>query len=135
MAKNNQVKTGRQSRPEDRRRQEKQWRKLLDEQSRSGLTQREFCRRRSIPDHRFSWWKREIAIRDGRQPRQGKTKEQRRRPERSIVPVRIATQGVLSTQLGEDWSFEIVLPHGRLLRVPPQFDEEGLARLLRLLER
>jgi len=134
MAKNKQVKMGRQSKPEDQRLQEEQWRKLLNEQSGSALTQREFCRRRSIPDHRFSWWKRAIAIRDGRQPREVKTKRQRRKPRTSIVPVRIVTQGVLSTHLGEESSFEIVLPRGRILRVPPQFDEEGLARLLRLLE-
>lgn len=134
MAKNKQVKIGRQTSAEDQRLQEEQWRKLLNEQSRSGLTQREFCRRLSIPDHRFSWWKREIAKRDGRQPRQVKTKRQRRKPRASIVPVQIPTEGVHSTHLGEESSFEVVLRHGRLLRIPPQFDEETLARLLRLLE-
>lgn len=134
MAKSEQIKVGAQSSPEDRQRQEAQWRGLLGEQSRSGLTQTEFCRRLSIPNHRFFWWKREIAIRDGREPPRGKTEKRRGEARTSIVPVRVTTPEVLPTQLGEKSSFEIVLPRGRVLRVPPQFDEEGLARLLRILE-
>lgn len=134
MAKKSQVKVGRQSSREDQRLQEEQWRGLLREQSRSGMTQREFCRRQSIPEHRFSWWKREIAIRDGRRSGQVKAGREKKAPRRSIVPVRITKKGTLASQFGEEPSFEIVLPGGRVLRVPHRFDDEALARLLRLLE-
>ena len=134
MAKSKQVKDGPQSKAEDRQRQEEYWRQILDEQSKSGLTQREFCRRLSVPDHRFSWWKREIEIRDGKRPRPDKSKKRGRKPRSSIVPVKIAAPEPPSPQGGEESSFEIVLPLGRILRVPPRFEEKDLARLLQFLE-
>ena len=137
MAKKQAVKVGPQGNPKARREQEKGWRKLLLEQSRSSLNQSEFCRRLSIPSHRFSWWKREIAIRDGKRPRAEKKKrpDSRRAGEKtSLVPVRIGTASGFAREFSPDSRFEIILKNKWTLRIPREFDGEALLRLIRLLE-
>jgi hypothetical protein len=42
---------------------ERRWRRLLDLWRRSGLGVRAFCDRHDVPEHRFYWWRRELAER------------------------------------------------------------------------
>ena len=41
------------------------WRLVLDEQAKSGLTVRAFCRQEGISEPSFYAWRRELAVRDG----------------------------------------------------------------------
>lgn len=43
------------------RRSREQWQQLLDEQRRSGLTQRQFCRSKDISVSSFQNWKRKLT--------------------------------------------------------------------------
>jgi hypothetical protein len=40
------------------------WRKAIERQLQSGLTQPAFCEREHLSLHTFAWWKRQIAQRD-----------------------------------------------------------------------
>ena len=92
--------------------------------SASGLSQAEFCRRRGIQAVTFSWWKRKLSKLlpptfvevhpDGGGARAG-----------SLVD----GVGVAGIQM-----YEVLLGNGRLIRVPPSFDDVALTRLLAAAE-
>ncbi len=108
------------------------WRKVLDEWSRSGLTQAAFCRKRAISVYCLRWWKRELPR---RRPVKATVKGQReqasakRRSDHpsqpAFLPVRISPASAL---------LEIVLINGRVIRTPWGCDPEAIGKLASVLE-
>lgn len=107
------------------------WRRVLNEQKRSGLNQTAFCRSKSLSPPTYFWWKREIAARDAKRMSSAKVcrgREERGAP-RALIPVRVVERPATYSA-----PFEIVLRDQKLLRVPQDFDAEGLRRLVLALE-
>lgn len=100
---------------------ERCWRRLVRQWRSSGLSVREFCAERKLPEPSFYAWRRTIAARDAEAVR--------------FVPVRVVVeeQPVASDNVSGS-GLELVLPAGRLLRIGPSFDAPTLRRLLSLLE-
>jgi len=44
----------------NKRRSQTEWRRLIDEQAHSGLTQKAFCKQAGIPVASFGYWKRKL---------------------------------------------------------------------------
>lgn len=97
------------------------WAGLLSDWKRSGVSQAEFCRRRGIKAVTFAWWKRRLPASWG-DPVQsdGRAKDR-------FVEVQLP--GLVSMS-----AYEIVLAHGRSIRVGSQFDPEVLTRLIAAVE-
>jgi hypothetical protein len=91
-------------------------RRMLEEYESSGLTRREFCRRRGIPVTTFDYWLREHAMR----PR-----NQERRPRMVAVEVANAEAGP---------NFKLSLANGRRIECSWRFADAELARLIRIAE-
>jgi transposase len=113
---------------------ERYWRRLLGQWRRSGQTGRDFCAEQELSEPSFYAWKREIARRDQEGVARSKPRPETS-PRRSataalpaFLPVTMAAAASASPAL------EIVLPHGRVLRVRPGFDAEVLRQLLAVLE-
>ncbi len=111
---------------------EAHWRSVLDEWSRSGLTQAAFCRKRAISVYCLRWWKRELPRRRHvtatvkGQRKQASSKQRPEHPSQpAFLPVRIAPASVL---------LEIVLINGRVIRVPSGCDLEAIGKLASVLE-
>ena len=114
-------------------------RALLDEQPRSGLSFTEFARSKGLPMQRLGWWKARLT---------GKlvdrsvhaTRRTRATTTPHFVPVIAAgaapthrtasTAAVVPAARGV---FELALPGALTLRIPHDFHEESLARILRVL--
>jgi len=120
-------------RQEEAKQREARWRRILQEQRRSGLNNTDFCRARSIPLHTYFWWKGEIRRRDERRQRQRSSRKRRatRAPTSTpaLIPLRVSHEDT-----GRSTAFEVVLSRGRVLRVPAHFDTDALKRLLGVLE-
>lgn len=124
------------------------WRGLVEEWSRSGLTQAEFCRRRRLSVASFRWWKARFRGAGGGGRRTGTSAG------RGVTGgLRSATNGrvefaelaVLSgTHGGGDEScpdfrsraacYEVALAGGRAIRVGAEFDPDVLAALIAAVE-
>lgn len=100
------------------------WSDLVAAWGQSGLSQAEFCRRRGVNGGTFAWWKRQLPKRSGDQPgRRGRAGK----AAGGFVEVRLANSSLLS-------GYEVVLPRGRSIRVPSQFDPQILSRLITTVE-
>jgi len=110
-------------------RRAKHWRALLREQEWSGLTQAAFCRQRRINSGTFAWWKRKLRADAGTESA-GSGAGSRRGPSRTD-PLRFMEVAVVGA--GRE-RYEIVLPGGRVVRVPADFDPANVARLIRAVE-
>lgn len=96
---------------------EARWRRLIEEQERSGLSVRKFAARRGISAGTMSWWRSEL----------------RRRSER-LVPVAVVDEGGATQRSAPMAScFEIDLDDAITIRVRASFDEDDLRRILRAL--
>ncbi len=111
---------------------EAHWRSVLDEWSRSGLTQAAFCRKRAISVYCLRWWKRELPRRRPvtatvkRQRKQASSKQRSEHPSQpAFLPVRIAPVSAL---------LEIVLINGRVIRTPWVCDSEAIGKLASVVE-
>ena len=104
------------------------WRRAVAEQQESGLSVRQFCRRKKIAEASFYGWKRELALRD----REGKGAEGQAGNaadgEDEFVPLRVAPAPLLVAGL------ELLHPGGHVIRIPAGFDDETLRRVLSILE-
>ena len=101
------------------------WQGLLGEAARSGISIREFCRRRRLKESQFYWWQRRLRLsrREGAGARPGGANGQR------------ASFALVSEQAGEiDAGVELVLNGGQRLRVTKGVDEETLRTVLAALE-
>ena len=101
---------------------EKRYRKAMAEHER-GASLASVAKRLGIKTSTLSWWKSELRRRD-RQRAKPKPKANR------LLPARIPL-----TPPPAKPRFEVALPSGPILRVPPGFDGEDFARLIDVLQR
>ncbi|CAG0952491.1 hypothetical protein PLCT2_00276 [Planctomycetaceae bacterium] len=100
------------------------WRVEVERAERAGrepVTVREFCRSRGLREPSFYFWRRELAGRVG-------TPTARREPAAIFAPVTVRLEPAKALA-----PFELEIA-GFLLRVPQNFDEATLARLLAVLK-
>lgn len=106
------------------------WRRTIAQWKDSGLTQTEFCRQRKISLPALRWWKWKLA----------QDESQKWQP--AFLPIRIVDaegrEDSLSTSMPahatSDTVFEIISHQGYLIRIPMNFEQEALVRLLKTLE-
>jgi Transposase len=93
------------------------WRQLIREQQLNGVSIEAFCRSQGVSQASYFAWRRKLAI--------GKRANDRAK----FVPVR-----VLPKIADHSSGIEIVLDHGRRVRVEPGFDRQLLSDVLAVLE-
>ncbi len=101
---------------------ERFWRHILEQFHASGLSVAAFCRLHHLPAGSLYAWRRTLADRDRRaaaaEPPQ-------------FVPVLLSATAMPGDAPA---ALELLLPQGRVLRVPAGFDADSLRRLLAVLE-
>jgi transposase-like protein len=96
---------------------EAKWRRLIAAQERSGQTAREFAAARGIPVGTLYWWRSKL-----------------RRDATQLVPVDVIERDVvLDRRRSDSPTFELEVDHTMTLRIPANFDEAELRRLVRAL--
>ena len=101
------------------------WQQRLGEAARSGISIREFCRRRRLKESQFYWWQRRLRV--GQRAGAGAL--------RSGVNGQAASFALVSEEAGGmDAGIELVLSGGRRLRITKGADEETLRTVLAALE-
>ncbi len=99
------------------------WRSTIREAARSGMSVREFCRRRKLPESQFYWWQRRLSL----------TRDvSKRRNQRGAGPASFAL--VSEEPGGSDAGIELVLADGRRLRIARGIDEATLRAVLAAVE-
>jgi len=101
------------------------WQEVLGEAARSGISIREFCRRRRLKESQFYWWQRRLRLgrREGAGTLPGGVNGQR------------ASFALVSEEAGAtDAGVELVLNGGQRLRITKGVDEETLRTVLAALE-
>ena len=109
------------------------WQKHLRAWSESGLTQADYCRQHELSRAAFGWWKRQLH---------GKVRPRRRSSgTRQPRPSRPATVQFVEVQRGPDVGtstnaavYEVLLSHGRAIRIGHDFDSDVLRRLIATVE-
>jgi len=99
----------------------REMRRLLAVQRRSGLSLAEFARRQGLRANTLSWWRHRL--------RESDDAGERVKSDRFVEMT--APAGVCEVK-GSD--FEVVLGNGTVVRVPEQFSEDSLRRLLAALQ-
>ncbi len=101
----------------------RRWQNMIREAARSGLSVREFCRRRQLTISQFYWWQRRLK------PQQTSARKRR-------VAGPDAASFVLVSENGDSPAagIELVLGDGRRLRISRGVDEETLRAVLAALE-
>ena len=99
------------------------WQSAIREAARSGVSIREFCRRRKLHESQFYWWQRRLSL--TRRP----AKE---RNQRSTAPASFAL--VSHEPSPTDAGIELVLAGGRRLRIARGVDEVTLRAVLAAVE-
>ena len=99
------------------KRTESQWRALVAEHDRSGMTAKEFAGRHDITPNTLYWWRSHLR---------------RRQPDTALVPVSVLERDPERPPPSEA-SFELCLDDRLKLRIPAGFDEGELRRLLKAL--
>jgi hypothetical protein len=102
-------------------RKEQHWRDLIARWQGSGLSVRAFCQRQRLAVPSFYAWRRTIRQRDGR-------------AHPAAAPITFVPVQVRHDATDPPAALELVLTHGRCLRIPPGFDPAHLHALLRALE-
>jgi transposase-like protein len=106
-------------------RRETQWRRIIRQHTRSGLTVRDFCRKSKLRETAFYYWRREIQRRGS-----GRPEEQEQRQHPTFLPVRLAQE----TRTAERGGVEIALPGGVRVHIAAPVDRRALADVLAVLE-
>jgi len=102
-----------------RRRSAEEWRKIIGDQRRSGLSGAAFCRRARVQPVTFYAWRRRV------------------RGEHGFVELKIADDavaGVPRVASPGSPALELRLPRERSVLIPPGFDPTSLQALLEVLE-
>jgi transposase len=100
------------------------WQQTLGEAARSGLSIREFCRRRRLKESQFYWWQHRLRM---NRPEGATSKPGAREGDASFA--------LVSEDAAGDAGIELVLGGGRRLRITKGVDEETLRTVLAALER
>ena len=109
------------------RRREAQWRRVVGEHGRSGLTVREFCRKSKLRESTFYFWRRELERRQAEQ-------EQRPQTGPSAAPAFVAVRVEEHSGTAADGRIVIELSGGRRVHVTPPVERQALADVLAVLE-
>ena len=99
------------------------WQRTIGEAARSGMSIREFCRRRQVKESQFYWWQHQLKA-DGRR-------------EGTMAPGGDgrASFALVSEEAGSlPAGLELVLTDGRRLRISQGVEEESLRAVLAVLE-
>ena len=97
---------------------EQQWKNIIREAARSGLSISEFCRQRRLREKQFYWWRRRLTGSSQSNGRMG-------------AATRQASFALVSDEHGAlDAGIELVLGDGRRLRISKGVDEETLRAVL-----
>lgn len=99
------------------------WQQRLGEAARSGLSIREFCRRRRLKESQFYWW--QHRLRTSRPEGMASTPGVRDGP---------ASFALVSEDAATDAGIELVLGDGRRLHITKGVDEATLRTVLAALE-
>jgi hypothetical protein len=100
------------------------WQRTISEAARSGMSIREFCRRRRLRESQFYWWQRKLKA--------GREARGLRRPSADRNPASFA---LVSEEAGAtDTGIELLLGDGRKLRIRHGVDEATLRSVLAALE-
>jgi transposase-like protein len=100
------------------------WRAAIREAARSGVSIREFCRRRKLKEGQFYWWQRRLSM-----SRRSAEAGRKRRPGGP------ASFALVSEERGaNDAGIELVLAGGRRLRIARGVDEATLRAVLAAVE-
>lgn len=126
------------------------WASLVAEWEASGLTRGEFCSEQGINPATLTWWKWRLSSprRGSRRVGTSGTRPGRRavalaapsRSEPAFLPVRViastttGAEAASSHGSGAAQGFEVLLAGGRRVRVPHDFEETALQRLVLALE-
>jgi len=103
---------------------ERFWRSTIREAARSGLSIKEFCRRRRIKESAFYWWQRKLKG-------PGQKRVIRRLGRAKAAAAGQGTFALVSEEPGElTAGIELVLSDGRRLRIGKGADEETLRKVL-----
>jgi len=89
-----------------------QWRERIAEQTRSGLSIKQFCRNREIAEHAFYYWRKRL---------------------RDAEPVRFALVDRTGAPGAPEWNLELALLTGERLRIGPGVDAVTLRTVLEAL--
>ncbi len=111
----------------------KHWQRVLQEWEGSGLSQAGFCRQRGIQAGTLAWWKRQLR-RAGIVQRSGSRRTAGGQGQRRSAGARA---GFVEVRLGEGariGGYEVVVTHGRVIRVPGDVDPQALSRLITAVE-
>jgi transposase len=101
------------------------WQRTISEAARSGISIREFCRRRRVKESQFYWWQHKLKA--------GRDERTMRRPGLDGKPASFAL--VSEAEPGaSDVGIELVLGDGRKLRIRHGVDEATLRAVLAALE-
>jgi hypothetical protein len=112
------------------RTKERFWRHTLRQWRRSGLSVRAFCAEHDLTEPLFYAWRRILAERDQERAQVATARRVRREIRNeapAFVPLRVIDTSAPAT-------LEVVLQHGRVVRVVRGFDADTLRQLLALLE-
>lgn len=109
---------------------ERQWRKTLAEQRRSGESVRGFCRERGLQETSFYWWRRQIERRD----REAEVPRSKALPAEASVLAPVVVMGERD-ELTRSVAIEIEFRGGTVVRVLGNTTGEQLGMVLGVLER
>ena len=113
------------------------WRGMLERQTASGLSVRQFCRDEQVSEASFHSWKRKLAHGD-RPAKQSSQKGGQKRPQVKLVTKQADNATVfipVRVSLATNAPVEIVHPRGHVVRLPAVFDEISLRQVLNVLDR
>jgi hypothetical protein len=111
------------------------WRALIEECRRSGVSQAAFCRRRGIPPGTLGYWKCIL----GRESRRNRVPAPAGPERLTFLPVEVALPPpppatATGGPLDEPADVEIVLDHGRRVRVRGRVDVHWLGQVVAVLD-
>jgi hypothetical protein len=107
------------SKPDERK--ARYWQNMIHEAAGSGLSTREFCRRRKLQEGQFYWWQRKLAA-------------TRAAPKQKPAGARASFALVSDQSDAAEGGIELVLAGGRRLRIAKGVDEATLRSVLAALE-
>lgn len=102
------------------------WQDVVRRWREGGQSVRAFCRAEGLRESAFYFWRRELACRGHRARRQPGSAS----PGPAFLPVKLVRDNPAEAAQG----IEIVLTHGRVVRVRAGFDRQALADVLAMLE-
>jgi transposase len=99
-----------------------EWTQRIRRWRASGLTAREFAEREGLHERSLTWWKWKLGRAVAEPAVSVPT---------TFLPVRVVDLSPARASAGD--AFEVALPNGRVVRVPPIFDDAALERLLAIV--